>query len=179
MSCTEPFEFDDALWECSLIIENELNEPSSNSNGQKWRYWWSKMGDFHLSEAQQFPNSNAAIGFKSNLIATLERWYIKKSVLNSKVTIVFAKNYLKRSKVNGNLMVCVWSPRRCWPPISKLRWPFFFFLWSKWASKIEEKCVPLDYQWILGCMRVFPCTVHENVTLLIKNLLFHEDRFSS
>ena len=31
------------------------------------------MGDFHLPEAQQFPNSNAAIGFKSNPIAMLKR----------------------------------------------------------------------------------------------------------
>ena len=109
------------------------------------------MGDFHLPEVQQFPNSNATIGFKSNPIATSNRRYAKQSVLYSTVTVVFAKNYLKHSKVNG---MCVKSTPVLPPPyfaISKLRWPFFFFR-SKWASKIEEKCVPLDYQRILGCM---------------------------
>ena len=113
------------------------------------------MGDFHLPEVQQFPNSNATIGFKSNPIATSNRRYAKQSVFYSTVTVVFAKNYLKHSKVNG---MCVKST----PVLAPLNLPFrsfdghFFFFRSKWASKIEEKCVPLDYQRILVCMRVFP-----------------------
>ena len=113
------------------------------------------MGDFHLPEAQQFPNSNAALGLKSNPISALKRECTKLSVLDSIVTIVFVKNYLKHSKVNG---MCV----KFTPVLAPLTSPFrsfdghFFFFRSKWASKIEEKCVPLDYQRILGCMRVFP-----------------------
>ena len=119
-----------------------------------WRYWWSKMFDFHLPEAQQFPNSNAAIGFKSNPITTSYRKYAKQSMFDSMVTVVFAKNYPKHAK----LMVCVWNPRRCWPPLLRHfeASMAIFFSRSKWASKIEEKCVPLDSQRILGCMRVFP-----------------------
>ena len=109
------------------------------------------MGDFHLPEVQQFPNSNATIGFKSNPIATSNRRYAKQSVLYSTVTVVFAKNYLKLSKVNG---MCVKSTLVLAPLTSPFRSfdGHFFFFRSKWASKIEEKCVPLDYQRILGCM---------------------------
>ena len=103
------------------------------------------------SKGGQHPNSNATIGFKSNPIATSNGGYAKQSVLYSTVTVVFAKNYLKHSKVNG---MCVKST----PVLAPLTSPFrsfdghFFFFRSKWASKIEEKCVPLDYQRILGCM---------------------------
>ena len=80
----------------------------------------------------------------------------KKSVLNSTVTIVFAKNYLKHSKVNG---ICVKSTPVLAPLTSRFRsfdGLFFFIDRNGHASKIEEKCVPLDSQRNLGCMRVFP-----------------------
>ena len=92
---------------------------------------------------------------------------------NSMMIIVFAKNYLKHSKVNG---MCVKST----PVLAPLTSPFrsfeglFFFFRSKWASKIEEKCVPLESQRILGCK---PNQYFRTQECYIADLLFHKDHF--
>ena len=122
------------------------------------------MGDFHLPEVQQFPNSNATIGFKSNPIATSNRGYAKQSVLYLTVTVVFAKNYLKHSKVNG---MCVKSTPVFPPPyfaISKLRWPFFFFsieMGIKNRREMRSVGLSTDFRMYVSF------SVHEIVTLLI------------
>ena len=90
------------------------------------------MGDFHIPEVQQFPNSNATIGFKSNPIATSNRRYAKQSVLYSTVTVVFAKNYLKHSKVNG---MCVKSS----PVLASSRVKAVMKWWSKCISMAIAK----------------------------------------
>ena len=122
------------------------------------------MGDFHLPEVQQFPNSNATIGFKSNPIATSNRRYAKQSVLYSTVTVVFAKNYLKHSKVNG---MCVKST----PVLAPLTSPFrsfeglfvFFSIEMGIKNRREMRSVGLstDFRMYVSF------SVHEIVTLLI------------
>ena len=122
------------------------------------------MGDFHLPEVQQFPNSNATIGFKSNLIATSNRRYAKQSVLYSTVTVVFAKNYLKHSKVNG---MCVKSTLVLAPLTSPFRnfdGHFFFFSIEMGIKNRREMCsVGLS----TGFRMYVSFSVHEIVTLLI------------
>ena len=128
-----------------------------------WRYWWSKMFDFHLPEAQQFPNSNAAIGFKSNPITTSYRKYAKQSMFDSMVTVVFAKNYPKHAK----LMVCVWNPRRCWPPLLRhfeaSMAIFFFSIEMGIKNRREMRSVGVSTDFRMHAS----ISVHKNVTLLI------------
>ena len=121
------------------------------------------MGDFHLPEVQQFPNSNATIGFKSNPIATSNRRYAKQSVLYSTVTVVFAKNYLKHSKVNG---MCVKSTPVLAPLTSPFRsfdGHFFFSIEMGIKNRRETRSVGLstDFRMYVSF------SVHEIVTLLI------------
>ena len=122
------------------------------------------MGDFHLPEVQQFPNSNATIGFKSNPIATSNRRYAKQSVLYSTVTVVFAKNYLKHSKVNG---MCVKST----PVLAPLNLPFrsfdghFFFFSIEMGIKNRREMRSVGFSTDFRMYVSF--SVHEIVTLLI------------
>ena len=122
------------------------------------------MGDFHLPEVQQFPNSNATIGFKSNPIATSNRRYAKQSVLYSTVTVVFAKNYLKHSKVNG---MCV----KFTPVLPPLTSPFrsfdghFFFFSIEMGIKNRREMRSVGLSTDFRMYVSF--SVHEIVTLLI------------
>ena len=122
------------------------------------------MGDFHLPEVQQFPNSNATIGFKSNPIATSNRGYAKQSVLYLTVTVVFAKNYLKHSKVNG---MCVKST----PVLAPLTSPFrsfdghFFFFSIEMGIKNRREMRSVGVSTDFRTHASF--SVHKNITLLI------------
>ena len=91
--------------------------------------------------------------------------YPKKSMFDSMVTIVFAKNYLKHSKVNG---MCVKST----PVLAPLTSPFrsfdglFFFFFSiemgiKNRREMRSVGLSTDFRMYVSF------SVHEIVTLLI------------
>ena len=122
------------------------------------------MGDFHLPEVQQFPNSNATIGFKSNPIATSNRRYAKQSVLYSTVTVVFAKNYLKHSKVND---MCVKSTPMLAPFTSPFRSLDGHFLFLSIEMGIKNRREMRSVGLSTDFRMYVSFSVHEIVTLLI------------